>query len=130
MTRGFVRHYVEMVVAMFAGMGLLMPVWGLLAPRLGWDSDRAEVMALVMATTMTLGMTAWMAFRRHGAGAIAEMAAAMYLSFLVLFPPLWLGWIGRGTMMLVGHLLMLPAMWLVMLRRRAEYEGHSHAAAR
>src|SRR5689334_9864950 len=83
-----VRHYLEMVVAMFAGMIALGPVWGLIWP--GWSAT-TEVMVLGMATNMAIGMSAWMAFRKHSAVAIGEMAAAMYLPFAVLLVPYWAG---------------------------------------
>jgi flagellar biosynthetic protein FliP len=51
----------------------------------------------------------------------------MYLPFLVLFPPLWAGLISAGTVMVGGHVLMLPAMAAAMLLRRAEYTGHCPA---
>src|SRR5215212_3907890 len=82
------RHYLEMVVAMVVGMMALGPVWSLVWP--GW-TDNATVHVLVMATDMAIGMGAWMAFRRHSWPAIAEMTAAMYLPFLVLLVPYWLG---------------------------------------
>lgn len=34
--------------------------------------------SLAMATTMTIGMAAWMALRRHSWIGIAEMGAAMF----------------------------------------------------
>jgi hypothetical protein len=74
-----------------------------------------------MATWMTAGMTAWMAWRRHSWPAIAEMGLAMYASFVVLFPAYWLGSLSGHNVMLAGHLLMLPAMALAMLHRREEY---------
>ena len=77
--------------------------------------------ALIMATNMTVAMSAWMKVRRHGWRPIAEMGAAMYVPFLVLFVPLALGLIGTGGLMLWGHLLMLPAMAAAMLLRPHEY---------
>src|SRR5689334_18760589 len=71
-----------------------------------------------MATNMTIGMTVWMRHRRHSAAACAEMAAAMYVPFLVLLAPYWAGLLGGDAMLLGGHLLMLPAMVLVALRYR------------
>ncbi|HEV8567746.1 MAG TPA: hypothetical protein VGQ92_11760 [Actinoplanes sp.] len=49
------------------------------------------------------------------------MSAAMYLPFLVLLIPYWLGVISAGTVMTAGHLLMLPAMFAAMLWRRSDY---------
>jgi hypothetical protein len=44
-----------------------------------------------MADHMTIAMSAWMPLNRgHRWAATAEMAAAMYLPFIVLFLPLWL----------------------------------------
>jgi hypothetical protein len=114
--RGFWTHFLQMVAAMVLGMLVLGMLW----PSFGG----VEVDALVMATNMTIGMTAWMAYRRHGWAAIAEMAAAMYLSFGVLFPALWLGWLSGEGVLALGHVLMLPAMVLAMLRRPQEYVAH------
>ena len=77
-------HYVEMVIAMFVGMVALHPVWSFLLDAAGWSAflDSPEAMAMVMATDMTIGMTAWMRFRGHSWRPCAEMGAAMYLPFL------------------------------------------------
>ncbi len=116
--RHFARHYTEMVVAMLVGMVALGPLWSLAWPGL---SDLTVANVLVMATNMTIGMAAWMRFRRHGWAPIAEMSAAMYVPFLVLLVPFWAGAIGEHTMMTWGHVLMLPAMAAVMLLRPDEY---------
>jgi hypothetical protein len=121
----FVRHYLEMVIAMLVGMVVLGPLWSLIGDALDWSAlHRPEPAALVMATNMTIAMCAWMRFRGHRWPATLEMAAAMYLPFLVLFPPLWLGALSEHGLMIGGHLLMLPAMAGAMLRRHAEYTGH------
>lgn len=114
--RGFWVHYLQMLVAMVLGMVVLGMLWPSFAI--------VEVNALVMATNMTVGMTAWMLWRRHGIAAVAEMAAAMYLPFVLLFPPLWLGWLSADGLFMAGHVLMLPAMVLAMLLRPAEYIHH------
>ena len=114
-----VRHYLEMVVAMLVGMVALGRLEDLVWPQL---HDRTDVMVLVMATNMAIGMSAWMWFRRHSAIAIAEMAGAMYLPFLVLLVPYWAGAISGSAVMTWGHLLMLVAMALPMVWwRRSEY---------
>ena len=122
----FARHYLEMVVAMVLGMVVLGPFESALLTPMGWPSLHAipELDAMVMATNMTVAMVAWMRYRGHGWAATNEMALAMYLPFLVLFPPLWLGLITPATMLTCGHLLMLPAMAGAMLLRRNEYTGH------
>jgi hypothetical protein len=84
-------------------------------------------MAVAMATEMSVGMAVWMRYRRHRWAPILEMCAAMYAAFLILFLPYWAGVLGAGGVMVGGHVLMLPAMALVMLRRAEEYAGrHRH----
>ena len=102
---------------MVLGMLVLEPLW----PTI----DRVELQALVMATNMTIGMAALMAVRRHAWPGIVEMSAAMYAPFIILFVPYWAGLITAGGLLLLGHLLMLPAMLLAMLHRRAEYTAHT-----
>ncbi len=122
----FAGHYLEMVVAMVLGMVILGQLESALLTPLGWSSLRAipELDALVMATNMTVAMVAWMRYRGHGRAATTLMAAAMYLSFVVLFPLLWLGVVSPSGVLVGGHLLMLPAMAGAMLLRRDEYTGH------
>ena len=117
----FLRHFLEMLAAMVIGMIALEPLW----PHV----DTVELHALVMATNMTIGMAAWMTIHRHSWISIAEMSAAMYAPFIILFIPYWAGLITAGGLFTLGHLLMLPAMLLAMLRRRAEYTA-AHTAYR
>jgi len=119
----FIRHYIEMVLAMAIGMFALMPLWAVALQATGTPHllDHAELMALVMATDMAIAMGAVMAFRGHGWRDIAEMSAAMYLPFGVFFPATLAGAMTSGTMMVAGHALMLVAMLAVMLWRRDHY---------
>jgi len=119
----FIRHYIEMVLAMAVGMFASMPLGRAAFQAAGVPHlmDHAVPMTLVMATGMAVGMGAWMAFRRHGRRDIAEMTAAMYLPFVILSPATLAGAITGGTLMLAGHALMLLAMLAVMLRRRDHY---------
>ena len=121
-----VRHYLEMVVAMLVGMIALGPLWFVAGNALGWSAvlQLPEPMVLVMATDMSVAMCAWMRYRGHGWPATLEMVAAMYLPFLVLFPPLWLGALSADGLLLWGHVLMLLAMVAAMLWRLPEYTGH------
>jgi flagellar biosynthetic protein FliP len=114
----FTRHYLEMVMAMLVGMVALGPLEHLVWPAL---TARPDVGVMVMATNMSIGMGGWMRFRGHSWRGIAEMSASMYLPFVVLLVPFWAGAIGEGALMTWGHLLMLPAMALVMVLRPAEY---------
>jgi hypothetical protein len=125
--RAFVRHFVEMLLAMVVGMVTLLPLWELVTggqPDAAWV-HRAEVDSLVMATAMALPMALWMRFRGHRAAPIVEMSLAMYAGFVVLFPFLWLGALDAGGVMMIGHVLMLVFMVGAMLARYGEY-SHSH----
>lgn len=121
--RRFVLHYVEMVVAMLVGMAVFAPLWTMAFDAFDAAAtlDRDDVMSMSMATNMVVGMSLWMWFRGHTAAPIAEMAVAMYLPFVVLLVPLWLGAISVTFLLVAGHVLMLAAMLAAMLRRRAEY---------
>jgi flagellar biosynthetic protein FliP len=44
----------------------------------------------------------------------------------VLFPLYWLGAVSASELLIVGHVLMLPAIAAAMLRRREEYVGRHH----
>jgi hypothetical protein len=122
----FIRHYLEMVIAMFAGMFILGGATDLVlyltdtsAPWL----SQPEPGYLKMAFDMSVGMVLWMRIRGHGWGSSLEMSAAMFVPVVPLFPLLWLGAIDENVMMLVAHIAMFPLMLLVMLRRRAEFGG-------
>jgi flagellar biosynthetic protein FliP len=111
----FIWHYVEMVIAMVIGMMAFAPLW-----PAAWVA-RADVHALVMATNMTIAMVAVMLLRRHSWPRIAEMAATMYLPFVVLLVPYWLDALSGTAVMVAGHVIMFPLMLAAMVWRRAEY---------
>jgi hypothetical protein len=119
----FVLHFAEMVAAMVVGMVALDPLWTWALDAVGaaWLMHNPYTGGLIMATNMTVAMSAWMKIRGHGWRPITEMSAAMYVPFLVLFALLGLGLISAGALMLWGHLLMLPAMAAAMLLRPHEY---------
>ena len=126
------RHYIEMLITMVIGMLALDPVWRLVLQVVGAPHvlDHSTVMALVMATDMSLGMGAWMRYRGHSWRPIAEMSAVMYLPFAVFLPAVWGGAMSGAAMLGAGHLLMLPSMLGLMLWRRDEYShGSSHTTA-
>ena len=121
--RPFALHLGEMVVAMVLGMLLLAPLWDLALPSAALA--RPDVGSLIMATNMTAAMTLWMWHRGHGGAALAEMAAAMYLPFLVLLLPWWAGLLPGGAVLPGGHVLMLPAMvWAAWRHRHAAHSGY------
>ena len=122
----FIRHYVEMVVAMFAGMLVL---GGAAVVLLGLDTgslyDDAPAVGLTgMALTMTIPMVAWMRYRGHGWPASWEMTASMFVPTLVAIALLWSGALESGhTAMGIQHVIMFPAMLAVMFLRLDEYTG-------
>jgi uncharacterized membrane protein YhaH (DUF805 family) len=130
----FWRHFVEMIVAMVVGMAVLgMPSRALLA-SLGYTFDEAVAsfpafVCLAMTFNMSVGMVAWMRHRGHGWRAMAEMTLAMYAATALALGMLWLHIISDDPLLGLMHALMVPAMLLAMLARRAEYaEAHPHRA--
>jgi hypothetical protein len=133
MIRPFLRHHLQMLAAMVVGMLVLEPVRMVAADALGWSGffARTEPLALAMATGMSLGMIAWIRYRGHRWRVMLEMCLAMFVPFLALFVPLWAGAMSGDVVVVVGHVLMLPAMALVMLRRPNEYGRRAdHSAPR
>lgn len=118
-----VRHYLEMVVAMIVGMAVLGGLVSLVFAAAGCSDllHHVGIRATVMATDMTIGMSAYMLYRGHRWPAIAEMSLAMYVPLLVMLVPYLLGAIPGSVVLGPMHLLMLPAMAIVMLRRPDEY---------
>jgi hypothetical protein len=91
-----------------------------------------------MTTLTTVRGQALRRFLRHYLEMIMAMvvgmvvlgaAVAMYLPFVALFVPLWLGVLSPTGLMVLGHVLMLFAMAAVMWRRRDEYASHHHRKA-
>jgi hypothetical protein len=134
-TRQFIRHYAEMVAAMFLGMAVLgVPAgWALGAVGSSWselNSDAPALMLLGMAVTMTVPMVAWMRYRGHSWRANTEMAASMVLPTFAAIGLLAAGAMGIGTLLVVEHVTMLLGMVAAMLLRLDEYtHHHAHAHA-
>jgi flagellar biosynthetic protein FliP len=128
--RHFIRHYVEMVAAMFAGMIVLgIPAEGLLRLA-GTSSGRLApgVMFLEMALIMTIPMVALMRLRGHAWRPCWEMSASMFLPTFAAIGLLWAGAGDQDALMLLEHAVMLPAMLVAMLLRFDEYAGCGHTA--
>jgi hypothetical protein len=127
LTRDFARHYVEMVVVMLAGMGLLaLPArWATDAALPEVDGDDPTLMLARMAATMTLAMIPWMRWRGHGWQPCLEMAAAMIVPAIGVMALLEVGVVEAVWLsMTLEHVAMFAAMFLVMIARPQEY---SHA---
>ncbi|MGW2313206.1 LPXTG cell wall anchor domain-containing protein [Actinomadura luteofluorescens] len=117
--RRLTLHYVEMVLAMFAGMLVLGGLRALLGLTVSFDAHPGAHY-LLMATDMAVGMAAWMRLRRHGWACTLEMCAAMYVP-AVLVPLVWADVMSGMAFMTAAHVLMMVAMLAVLLRRRREY---------
>jgi hypothetical protein len=91
-------------------------------------------MLIEMGATMTIPMIAWMRFRGHSWQPCIEMAASMMLPTLATLGLLASGIVeGAGPLMILLHGVMLPAMFVTMLFRRADYScdhrAHREATA-
>ncbi len=126
LTRTFVKHYIEMVVVMLAGMALLAVPARRTTDAL-WsqvDGNDPTLMLARMGATMTLPMIPWMRWRGHRWQPTLEMAAAMVLPALGVIAlsetqtitTVWL-------LMTLEHIVMLAAMFAVMIARPEEYSG-------
>jgi len=131
-TRHFIRHYLEMLAAMFLGMGVLgMPaLMALGAAGVSSAELRADAPALMllgMGLTMTVPMVAWMRYRGHGRRESSEMAASMLVPTAGVIALLGGGLVTDiGTLLMVEHVVMLPSMLVAMLLRRDEYSHADH----
>ena len=135
-TKHLIRHYVEMVIAMFVGMAVLgFPAgWALGAMGVDWHAltdDEPALMFLGMATTMTVPMVGWMLYRGHGWRANTEMSASMFVPTFAVIGLLWTDVLTHiGVLMTIEHVAMLAAMAGAMLLRPAEYAHHDARRAR
>jgi len=125
--RNFVRHYAEMLAAMFIGMfvlgaALALPLELMGADVSSWDTEAPALQLLMMAFTMTVPMVAWMRYRGHGWAPCWEMSGAMFVPTFVALALLWTS-VEMSThgLMMIQHIAMFPAMLGVMLLRRDEY---------
>ena len=134
-TLHFIRHYVEMVIAMFAGMVVLGAGGAALLGPIGidvgsWRDDAPELLLLGMAFTMSAPMVAWMRHRGHGWAPAWEMTGSMFAPSFAAIALLWAGAVeDTHALLMIQHIAMFPAMLAVMLLRLDEYTGHAGHAA-
>ena len=129
----FIRHYVEMVIVMFAGMVALGLPGEAALQAIGSATselrdDAPAVVFLGMAATMTIPMVAWMRVRGHNWQPTLEMAASMVIPTLVAIALLAAGVASFGALMGLEHVAMLLGMLVAMLLRIDEYTNHHHHA--
>ena len=125
----FIRHYIEMVVVMFAGM-LLLGLPGEAALRaIGSGTselrhDAPAVVFLGMMATMTIPMVTWMRYRGHRWQPTLEMAASMIIPTFIAIALLAVGVLSFEALMGLEHVAMLLGMLVAMLLRPDEYTHH------
>ncbi len=133
----FSLHFLEMLLAMMAGMPILSTLRNLIPASSIYAAafkPGTNLYGLTMAVFMTVPMVAWMIVRGHGWRHSAEMAFAMFAPVAVttvlsvLGANAYLPWLGNAS-----HLGMLLGMLGIMLYRRAEYTtghtAHHHAGS-
>jgi hypothetical protein len=130
----FLRHYLEMVLVMIAGMLVLGSALALPAAALGagpseLSREAPAVVLLGMGFSMTAPMVWWMRRRGHSRAATREMAGAMIVPTLAVVALLALGVDDIGDLLGIQHVAMFPSMLAVMLLRRQEYSHAAHTAA-
>jgi hypothetical protein len=123
--RHFLRHFGEMVLAMFAGMvvlgGLAAAAFAVAGSSMTHASGAAQV--VMMGLSMTLPMVGWMAYRGHDRSRNAEMAASMILPTLAAAALAMTGALESEAALSLQHAVMIPAMLGVMLWRYEHYSG-------
>ncbi len=121
--RAFVRHFVEMVVVMLVGMGLLSGLAQLAFAAAGSDlSDQSGAFrVMLMGFNMAVPMAIWMAYRGHSWGRNAEMATSMLVPSFGAAALAAAGVLDAGPALGVQHAVMVPAMLGAMLWRYDEY---------
>ena len=124
-TRHFIRHYVEMLIAMFAGMVVLggpamvaLGAAGVSSAEL--RSDAPAALLLGMGITMTVPMVAWMRYRGHHWDRSLEMGAAMIAPAIPLCA-VGLAGVITGSICGLYCFFSVVAMVGVMVYRRHEY---------
>jgi len=131
--RTFIRHYIEMVVVMVAGMIVLGIPGEATLQAIGSGTsqlrdDAPSVVFLGMMATMTIPMVAWMRYRGHRWQPTFEMAASMIIPTLVAIVLLAAGVLAFDALMGLEHVAMLLGMLIAMLLRVDEYTSHVHQA--
>ena len=129
----FIRHFLEMLLAMMAGMAILNLLGNLIPASSSYAAafrSGTNLYAIMMAVFMTVPMVAWMIVRGHGWRHSAQMAFAMFAPVAVttvlrlLGADAYLPWLGNAS-----HMGMFLGMLIVMLYRREHYTGKAGHSA-
>lgn len=121
------RHLLEMVLAMMAGMAFLGAALAVLGEPPGYANLLVEYG--LMGAFMAAPMVAWMRYRGHPWRDGGEMTAAMVVPMLALALPVELGaavpGLTEGSLMELSHVAMIGGMVALMLYR---FERYAHGA--
>ena len=128
----FVRHFGEMLLAMFVGMAVFGAVFSGILLAAGTNFEEAleaapVLIALVLMFNMSTPMVLWMRHRGHPRARTAEMAAAMLAVGLTACVLLWASVIESTAICGVECGLMIAAMISVMLLHSREYAQPVHS---
>jgi hypothetical protein len=119
---GFLRHLLEMTLAMMVGMVVSATIFlsavGMTAAEA--MREHAVLFVVLQAFGMTLAMVAWMRHRRHAWRSSTEMAAAMVIPAVPLICLRLLDVIS-GPICGAYCLTTIVTMIIVMLYRRRDY---------
>jgi len=122
----FMRHLLEMVVAMMAGMAVLGVALAVLGEPPGYSN--LLVKNGLMGASMVAPMVAWMRHRGHSWSDGLGMTAAMLAPMFALVLPVELGVVrltGHSLMML-SHVAMIGGMIGLMIYRWDRYAHGAH----
>jgi hypothetical protein len=123
--RRFVRHVLEMILAMMVGMMILGVAVGALGEPPGYSNPLVEYG--FMGASMSVSMVAWMRFRGHAWSDGLEMTAAMLVPMFVVVTPFGLGAAGETpgwsdhSLMMLAHVAMIGGMVALTIYRRGRY---------
>jgi hypothetical protein len=123
-TARFLRHFLEMVVAMMIGMAVLGLVVRAALSALGYPEGLRpfpELSATAMTLEMTLPMAVWMLYRGHRPRLVGEMSGAMIAPVVGVVALCLVHVLPSSSAPTIAHVTMFPAMLGAMLYRRAEY---------
>jgi hypothetical protein len=127
---GFIRHVLEMGLAMMIGMmvsaAIFLTAVGMTAAEA--MREHAVLFVVLQALGMTVAMVAWMRYRRHNWRSSSEMAAAMVVPAVPLICLRLLDVIS-GPICGLYCLATVVAMVALMLYRRSDYRATTTAAA-
>jgi hypothetical protein len=127
---GFIRHVLEMGLAMMVGMmvsaAIFLSAVGMTAAEA--MREHAVLFVALQALGMTVAMVAWMRYRRHNWRSSSEMAAAMVVPAIPLICLRLLDVIS-GPICGLYCLVTVVAMVALMLYRRSDYRATTAAAS-